>query len=169
MILGPSFGAFLGTAFFAFLCAYILFNLVRDQKVKRRGDGTEEVVEHNIKHKFLQLILWGLILLSLIINGAAVTDMSSQTCDWLLENETTIYRYDAAATGQNDNIQNTTTTRQYAYTCNVEENTQAITYQMLLYRLGIPLIGFYIIMYFIVMGFRKVAEIRREERRRQGR
>ena len=154
MVLGPSLGAFLGSAFLAFLCAYILLNLARDKEVKRSPDGTEEVVSHNVKHKFLQLILWGVILLALLINGAAVADMSSQTCDWVVTNET---------------VSGNTTTYSHSQVCEVEENTQALLYQRLIYALGIPLIGFYIVINFILMGFRKVAEMRREDRRRQGR
>lgn len=154
MTLGPSLGAFLGSAFFAFLCAYILFNLSRDQKIKRNPQGAEEAVEQNVKHKFLQLILWGLLLLSLLINGQAVVDMSSQSCAWQVVNET---------------VTGNLTTYGQNYVCHVEENVAAVQYQRLIYLLAVRLIGIYIVLYFLAMMAKKIAEMRRENNRRQGR
>lgn len=153
-----SFGAFLGAAFFISLCAYMLFNLAKDQKIEVNKEGVQQIT-NTVKHKWLQLILWGCILLGLLIIGVAVVDMSSQSCNQVLINETTTYT---------DSL-NHSTTYNYDIVCSIEENTPAITFQRLIYNFGVPVIGFYIVLMFILRAFAKVDSMRREKRRRQGR
>lgn len=152
MIESGSFAVFLGSAFLAFLMAYMLFNLSKN-KEKIVDDEGNVFERETTTHIFLQLFLVGVLLLSLVINGYAVMDASNRLCQWNVANSTYV---------------DPTSTYSYSYECVTQENSAGLQYlNLILWSSGF--IGLYVILQFLYAAYNQGRRAVEEFKRRQGR